>query len=113
MSKQTDRKELTARLDPDLYEQLRNATYNLRISKQRAITEALRMWLGSNSAIGVEHTSPLERHMPPDMLPVVNWLAAIWDHKGTPEQESLKSSLRALAAAIRETEGKDYSETAR
>lgn len=43
-----DRKELTARLDPKLYERLRNATFKLRISQNRAMTEALEMWLGVN-----------------------------------------------------------------
>jgi hypothetical protein len=41
------RKELTARLDADLYEQLRAATYRLRISQNQAMNDALRLWLRS------------------------------------------------------------------
>ena len=39
------RKELTLRIDADLYEQLREVTYKMRISKQRALMDALEMWL--------------------------------------------------------------------
>lgn len=39
------RKELTARLDADLYEQLRQATFRLRISKNQVMHDALRLWL--------------------------------------------------------------------
>lgn len=39
------RKELTARLDADLYEELRQATFRLRISQNQAMTEALKIWL--------------------------------------------------------------------
>jgi hypothetical protein len=98
MSDETTRKELTARLDSDLYEQLREATFKLRISKQQAMIEALKMWLSSN---GKPHASHPESHIPTDMLPVVDWLVSLWAHKGTPEQESLKSSLKASAARRR------------
>jgi hypothetical protein len=108
MSEEITRKELTTRLDSDLYEQLREATYNLRISKQQAMIEALRMWLGSNSGIGAGHSSPPNSHIPADMLPVVNWLVRIWARKGTLEEESLKTSLKALAAS-RQTERKGQS----
>jgi hypothetical protein len=39
------RKEVTARLESDLYEQLRVAAFRLRISQNQAIIEALRIWL--------------------------------------------------------------------
>lgn len=99
MPKEITRKELTARLDSDLYEQLREATYNLRISKQQAMIEALEMWLHSRSSNGTKRRSPPEISLPADMVPVVNWLVQLWGIKGTPEQESLKNSLRALAAS--------------
>jgi hypothetical protein len=111
MSDETNRKELTARLDSDLYEGLREATYNLRISKQQAITEALRMWLRSNSTIGLRDSSPPDSRIPVDMLPVVNWLVRLWGRKGTPEQEGLKSLLKALAASS-ETERKGHTNSA-
>jgi hypothetical protein len=110
MSDETNRKELTARLDSDLYEQLREVTYHLRISKQQAITEALRMWLQSIS-IGEAHPPSPDTDVPADMLPVVNWLVRLWGHKGTPEQEGLKNSLKALAASS-ETERKGQSRRA-
>lgn len=100
MSAETARKELTARLDPSLYEELREATYKLRISKQQAIIEALKMWLGSSSAISARQSYP-ERRIPADMVPVVEWLAHLWTHTGTPEQEGLKSTLKALAGRLR------------
>ena len=102
MSDETTRKELTARLDSDLYEQLREATYKLRISKQQAMIEALKMWLGSN---GEPHSTSADRYIPTDMLPVVDWLVSLWARKGTPEQESLKSSLKASAARRRTERG--------
>jgi hypothetical protein len=111
MSGETVRKELTARLESDLYEQLREATYKLRISKQQAITEALTMWLRSNSSNSTEHHSSPDKHIPTDLLPVVNWLVRLWGRKGTPEQESLKNSLKALAAG-HETHRKVHSKTA-
>ena len=98
MSDETTRKELTARLDSDLYEQLREATFKLRISQNQAMIEALKMWLGSN---GKPHSSYPERHIPTDMIPVVDWLVSLWAHKGTPEQETLKSALKASAARRR------------
>lgn len=98
MPDDSNRKELTARLDSDLYESLREATYNLRISKQQAMTDALRMWLRSISS-GVRGEAPHpDSHIPPDLRPVLKWLADLWEQKGTPEQEGLKSSLKALAA---------------
>ena len=102
MSDETTRKELTARLDSDLYEQLREATFKLRISKQQAMIEALKMWLSAN---GKPHSPSPERHIPTDMLPVVDWLVRLWTHNGTPEQESLKSLLKASAARRRTERG--------
>ena len=111
MSDHINRKEITARLDSDLYEQLRVATFNLRISKQQAITDALRMWLRSTSGNGAGHRLPLGGHIiPADMVPVVNWLVRLWE-RGTPEQESLKSSLKTLAAG-REIRRKGHSKSA-
>jgi len=110
MSDKTNRKELTARLDSELYEQLREATFNLRISKQQAITEALRMWLSSNSNIDARDPSPPKCHIPSEVLPIVNWIVRLWGCRGTPEQEGLKSSLKALAAS--ETEPTGHSKSA-
>ena len=59
----------------------------------------------------VRHSSPPDSHIPADMLPVVDWLVRVWKRKGTPEQESLKSYLKALAAS-RETERKGHSKSA-
>lgn len=44
------RRELTARVDLELYEQVREATFRLRISKQQAMVEALEMWLRAQAA---------------------------------------------------------------
>lgn len=41
------RKEITTRLEMDLYEQLREAAFQLRISQQQAMVEALEMWLSN------------------------------------------------------------------
>uniref|UniRef100_Q01RG7 Uncharacterized protein n=1 Tax=Solibacter usitatus (strain Ellin6076) TaxID=234267 RepID=Q01RG7_SOLUE len=101
MSDKTIRKELTVRLDSDLYEQLRDATYKLRISKQQAMIGALKLWFRSNSAIDVPHSSTPDKHIPADMLPVVDWLVHLWAHKGTLEEESLINSLKAIAARRR------------
>jgi len=111
MSDEKNRKELTARLELDLYEKLRETTYNLRVSKQQAITEALSMWLRSKSSIVMRDPSPPDSNIPPDMLPVVTWLVRLWGRKGTLEQESLKTSLKALAARS-ETEPKAHSKRA-
>lgn len=111
MSDRTTRKELTARVDSKLYEQLREATYHLRISKQQAMTEALKMWLSSNTDAGVRDAAPPDSRIPADMLPVVNWLARLWAHESTPEQEGLKSYLKALATG-RETDAKGHSRSA-
>src|SRR5215510_11327725 len=92
MPSKANRKELTTRLDPELYEQLREATYRLRIPKQRAMIEALKMWLNANSPNALWD-------IPAGMIPVVECLAYLWRHKGTPEQESLKTSLKALATS--------------
>jgi hypothetical protein len=106
MSDETTRRELTARLDSDLYEQLREATYKLRISKQQAMIEALKMWLGST---GEPHSSYPDSHIPTDMLTAVDWipeelvpviefLIEAFSEKGSPEEEMWKDSLRMLAA---------------
>jgi hypothetical protein len=45
------RKELTARVDADLYEDLRQATFRLRISKNQAMSDALKLWLRSQRKV--------------------------------------------------------------
>jgi hypothetical protein len=107
----TTRKELTARLDPELYEQLREATFKLRISKNQAMIEALKMWLGSNSSSDAGQVSHVEKDIPKDLRPVVDWLTRLWAHKSTLELESLKTSLKALAASS-QTERKGRSTSA-
>jgi hypothetical protein len=75
------RKEVTARIDEDLFEELREKLHERRTTQQNAVVQGLTMWLRSGEAelptgLASVPVSPANRA-------IVAYLAGLFEHKGT------------------------------
>jgi hypothetical protein len=84
------------RCSPETHKKLKILAATRSVPMQDLIEEAAALLLGE--------TSPQEPSMagipaiPRETLPVVEWLIGFMSRRGNPEQESLKATLRVLAA---------------
>jgi len=92
------KKKVGVSIDEDLHAEVKSQAPKRRMLVEEAYEQALRVWLAGTSGTH-PHTSITEDHLhvPPDLIPLVEWFIGFFQRKGTSDQEALKHSLRALA----------------
>lgn len=76
-----------------MFEELREAVHQRRTTQQDAIVEGIQLWIAADAAAKPEKPSI---RVSDANRAVISFLADLFERKGTPEQEALKASLRAM-----------------
>ena len=85
------------RCSPETHKKLKILAATRSVPMQDLIEEAAAFLLGETSPNPKEPSAAGISAIPRETLPVVEWLIGFMSRRGTPEQESLKATLRVLA----------------
>ena len=85
------------RCSPETHKKLKILAATRSVPMQDLLEEAAAFVLGETSPDAKEPSIAGIPAIPRETLPVVEWLIDFMSRRGTPEQESLKATLRVLA----------------
>jgi hypothetical protein len=86
------------RCSPETHKKLKMLAAARGVPMQDLIEEAAALLFGETSPNSKEPSAAGIPAIPRETLPVVEWLIGFMTRRGNPEQESLKATLRVLAA---------------
>jgi hypothetical protein len=86
------------RCSPETHKKLKILAATRSVPMQDLIEEAAALFLGETSPNPKDSSAAGIPAIPRETLPVVEWLIGFMSRRGNPEQESLKATLRLLAA---------------
>ena len=86
------------RCSSETHKKLKILAASRSVPMQDLIEEAAALVLGETSPDSKQPSGLGLPAIPRETLPVVEWLIDFMSHRGNPEQESLKATLRVLAA---------------